>query len=214
MNVYFISGLGADSRIFKYITLPEGFKVRYIEWIDPLDKETLPEYASRLTAQLDPSQPFVLAGLSLGGIMAVEIAKKIPPAATILISSVPLSAHFPIHFRIARRLKITSILPMSFFKRAALLKRSFTAERDEDKILLRQLIREGNDSFIKWAVNAVLRWKNEILPQPLWHIHGARDEVFPVWLTLPTHRIPGGGHMVLLTHPERINGILREVLSN
>jgi len=212
MDVYFISGLGADSRIFKYIDLPEGFRVRYVEWIDPLEKETLADYAGRLSEQVDMSEPFVLAGLSLGGIMAVEMAKKIPPVATILISSIPLSRQLPPYFSFARFIGITSVLPASFFKRAALVKRALSAEDDEDKRLLRQLIREGNDRFIKWAVNAVLRWKNGNLPRLLWQIHGSRDEVFPVWLTRPTHLLRGAGHMAILTHKEEVNNALREIL--
>jgi len=212
MNVYFISGLGADSRVFKHIRLPEGFDVHFVEWISPYDKETLSDYALRLTDQIDTRQPFILAGLSLGGIMSVEIAKKFPPVATILISSVPLSAQLPFHFSVARTLRIARVVPASFLKRAALIKRSFTSEKEEDKNLLRQLIREGNSRFIKWAVNAVLDWKNTTLPQPLWHIHGSRDEVFPSGRTNPSRMIPKGGHMILLTHAEDINVWLGEVL--
>src|SRR5882757_6420432 len=103
INVYFISGIGGDSRLFKHIQLPEGFQARYVDWINPEKKEPLPDYALRLTAQIDTQQPFVLAGMSLGGIMAVEIAKRFPPVATILIGSVPISAQFPWYYTIVRR---------------------------------------------------------------------------------------------------------------
>ena len=212
VNVYFISGIGGDSRLFKHIQLPAGFQARYVEWVNPEKKEPLPGYALRLTAQIDTQQPFILVGMSLGGIMAVEIAKRFPPVATILIGSVPLSAQLPWYYSLVRRLRITVLFPASFFKRAATLKRLFTREKTADKILLRQIIREGDPWFIKWAIDAVLDWRNEDIPQPLWHIHGSRDEVFPVWLTRPSHTIPKGGHMLVMSHAAEINRILREIL--
>ena len=74
MKAYFISGIGADYRLFTHIRLPEGFETCYVHWIPPEKDETLPVYARRLAEQIDTSEPFVLIGFSLGGIMAVEIA--------------------------------------------------------------------------------------------------------------------------------------------
>ena len=82
MTAYFISGIGADYRMFTHIRLPEGYQAVYIHWIPPKKKEPLGAYASRLIAQIDTAEPFVLIGLSLGGIMAVEIAKRYPPVCT------------------------------------------------------------------------------------------------------------------------------------
>jgi pimeloyl-ACP methyl ester carboxylesterase len=212
MNVYFISGLGADSRIFKFLNLPEGFEKRYVEWIAPLDGERLTDYAERLTAQMDLTEPFVVAGLSLGGIMATEIAKRHAPAATILISSIPLSRQMPKYFLWARYIGLTKVVPVSFIKKAAVAKRFLTTEKDEHKELVFQLIKDADDRFMQWAMDAVLRWKNEEIPQPLWQIHGTRDEVFPVMLTRPTHLIPKAGHMALLTDAERVDEILEEIL--
>jgi pimeloyl-ACP methyl ester carboxylesterase len=212
ISVYFISGIGGDRRLFSHIRLPEGFQARYVDWIPPEPKEPLSSYALRLTAQIDAQRPFILAGISLGGIIAVEIAKRFPPVATILIGSVPTSAQFPWYYTLARSLKITALFPASFFKRAAIFKRLFTREKAADKELIRQMIRDGSPGFIKWALDAVLDWRNEAVPQPLWHIHGSRDEVFPVSLTRPSHTIPKAGHMPLMSHSAEINNILGDIL--
>jgi len=50
------------------------------------------------------------------------------------------------------------------------------------------------------------------MPQPLWHIHGTRDIVFPICLTRPSHTIRRGDHLVIMTRAEEVNAILREVL--
>jgi pimeloyl-ACP methyl ester carboxylesterase len=74
------------------------------------------------------------------------------------------------------------------------------------------MIRDGSPGFIKWALDAALDWRNEATPQPLWHIHGSRDEVFPVSLTRPSHTIPKAGHMLLMSHSAEINSILGDIL--
>lgn len=213
MNVYFISGIGGDSRLFKHIQLPEDFQIRHVDWITPEEKEPLADYAFRLAEQIDTRQPFILVGTSLGGILAVEIAKRFRPVATILISSVPISAQLPGYYNAARMLRLAEFVPASFVKGVSTFKRLFTRETDDDKQLIRQMIKDGDPRFIKWALGAVLEWQNTAIPQPLWHIHGTRDEVFPFRLTRPSHTIPGGGHLLVISHAAEINRILRDILA-
>jgi pimeloyl-ACP methyl ester carboxylesterase len=212
LNVYFISGIGADHRYFTHVRLPEGFEARHIHWIEPQPNEVLPDYAFRLAQQIDTTQPFVLSGLSLGGIMAVEIAKRIPPVCTILISSIPLSSQLPPLYKLAGALKLGQLIPPALLKMAAITKHNLSMPGAENRKLMRQVIRDGDNANIRWSLNAVLQWKNDVLPQPLFHLHGTRDEVFPFRRTTPTHIIPKGGHMFLMSRAETVNRILGEIL--
>jgi pimeloyl-ACP methyl ester carboxylesterase len=213
MTCYFISGMGADRRLFKHIRLPGHFKAVYLDWIPFKEGEDLAEYAVRLSSKIDPAEPFILIGLSLGGMIAVEIARRLSPACTIIMGSVPVSAQLPSYFKAVRKLRVLDILPPAFFKFAAIVKRRLTRESREDKMLIRQMIRDADPRFIDWAMRAVLKWNNDILPAPLLHLHGSRDEVFPIWLTRPTHRIPGGGHLLVMTHARQVNEFLEQILS-
>ncbi len=212
MKVYFISGIGADYRLFTHIHLPPGFEPAYIHWIPPQKKEKLCDYAFRLTQQIDTTEPFVVAGLSLGGIMAVEIAKRVPPVCTILISSVPISHQLPKLYRFAGALHLGKLIPASFLKFAAIIKHSIWMRTAAGKRLMRQVIRAGDNRFIRWALGAVLQWKNDTIPHPLFHIHGSRDEVFPIRLTNPTHIVPKAGHMFVISHPNAIDQFFHQVL--
>ena len=166
----------------------------------------------RLTAQIDTSEPFALVGLSLGGIMSVEMAKRLNPVCTIIISSVPVSAHLPGYYRMAGQLGLGKWIPASLLKAATSVKHSLMLRPASNRKLMMDIIRTGDDHFIRWALNAVLQWENAEIPQPLFHLHGTRDEVFPIGLTKPTHILRKAGHMFLLYQADTVNRILSEIL--
>jgi surfactin synthase thioesterase subunit len=78
-RIYLISGLGADRRVFKKLVFPTDFELIYLDWITPEPAESLEAYAARLALNIDTSAPFYLIGLSFGGMLATEIAKKLNP---------------------------------------------------------------------------------------------------------------------------------------
>lgn len=212
MKVYFISGLAADSRVFKHIRLPEGFEIVHLHWIDPQKNESLESYALRLADKIDRNERFVLIGLSMGGMIASEIAKKYKPAVTILLSSVPTYKDFPVAFKIAYRTRLHKVVPTSFLKSASIIKRFFSAEDAQDKIILRQVIKDSDTGFIRWALGAILQWKNEDIPGSLWHIHGTNDRVLPIRYTKPTHIISKGGHLMVMSRAGELNELIKKLL--
>jgi len=214
MKVYFISGLAADRRAFKHIELPTGFQAEYLDWITPQKNETLKDYSFRLAEKIDSNYPFVLIGLSMGGMIASEISEKYNPAKTIIISSVPSSSQLPPYFRFARKFKLYKFIPTQLIKSAAIAKRIFSKESNEDKTILRKMIKESSEVFIKWAIHAVVAWHKEDLPSSYIHIHGTNDELFPISFTKPTHIIKNGGHFMVMTHSKKINQILENTLTS
>lgn len=212
MKTYFISGMAADSRVFCHIRLPQGYEAVHLEWIKPEKNESLAAYALRLAQRIDTNEPFVLIGLSFGGMLASEIAKQYKPAMTILISSIPISSHLPGYFKVAAKLRLHKMVPVSLLKTAASMKRLFTKETSADKRLILQAIRESDASLIRWSMDAILKWKNDQMPEPCCHIHGTRDELLPIRYTNPTHAIKKGGHMLVLTDARMVNDILSSTL--
>lgn len=211
MKVYFISGLAADRRVFKYIRLPSRFEPEYIDWISPKPGEPLKDYSLRIGSVINKNEPFILVGLSLGGMIATEIARQNPPVKLVLISSIPVSADLPFYFRAIGKLGLHKVVPVSFLKSASIIKRFFSAEATADKNYLRQAIRESDPVFVRWAVNAILNWK-ATEPVECVHIHGTQDLLLPCKYTKPTHFIKGAGHMMILTRGREINHILQEIL--
>jgi pimeloyl-ACP methyl ester carboxylesterase len=214
MKVYMVSGLGADHRAFRNIRLPEGFEAAPILWIQPLKQERLSDYASRLSVQIDDSKPFILMGLSLGGMIVSEMAKTLNPKAIILISSIPVSRELPPYFRLLGKLGIHAILPIGLIKTGARIKYFFTIRNRGIYRNINRMLNEQDSVFMKWAMDAILKWENEKIHTPILHIHGSRDLTLPMRYTHPTEVIPKAGHLLILKEPERINEIIGNWLNS
>ncbi|MEO0331580.1 MAG: alpha/beta hydrolase, partial [Bacteroidota bacterium] len=115
MIVYFISGLGADERAFRYIRLPE-VETRFIRWVPPQRWESLQQYATRLLDQIDLSRPVVLVDLSFGGIVAQELANMIDCVQLLLVSSVRHPREFSPFLRFVKRSQVYKLLPFRWVK--------------------------------------------------------------------------------------------------
>jgi pimeloyl-ACP methyl ester carboxylesterase len=213
MNVYFLSGLGADKSVFDKLKLDDRFAVHYIDWIPPKRKEPLSDYALRLTAQMDTTRPFQLVGLSFGGIMASEIAGIIAPEQVILISSTP--TNIPVSKFNRGLIKFLLFSPFA----APLLKsaNSFTykyfgADTPELKKLLKQILRDTDSRFLKWALTRMTDWDHPVKVENLFHLHGSADKLIPIKIVKPDVVITGGGHLMVYAQHEQISEILNQQL--
>jgi len=211
MNVYFISGLGADCRVFNNIRLPLGHEAVHLHWIKPFKNEFLRDYALRLAQGIDQTKPYVLVGLSMGGMIATEIANHLNPVFTILISSVPLSAQLPRYFRIGGRFRLYRLVPPRVLSSGMILKRFFVVKSKKDKILLQDMLRDMDPEFIRWAIHAVATWSNSQLPPEYAHIHGAWDRILPVRFCKPTEILRKAGHLMVVNRAAEVNIFIEKV---
>lgn len=210
MKAYFISGLGADERVFQRLNLPEGLEPVYLKWIKPSPKESLASYAVRLSEKINDKEPFVLIGLSMGGMLAVEISKMKNPLATILISSVATSTEIPKFYRFAGSVGLHKLLPAGLIKSGSFLKRYFTSESPECKKVVRELIRDADPDFVRWGVDAIVHWNNTQVPERVYRIHGTNDEILPMY-SQPTYVISKGKHMMVLDRAPEISPCIAKI---
>lgn len=210
-HIYILSGLGVDRKVFSKINF-EGLQVIHIDWIAPLKKETMAEYAKRLSMQINNEQP-ILVGLSFGGMMALEIAKIIKVHKIILLASAKGKSELPFLYKIIGALKLNSIVPNAFLKQHnRLVDYFFGISSKEDKLMLKQILKDADVKFLKWAINQILNWKNHSIPAPVIHIHGDKDRIIPIRNIKPTCVIENAGHFMTMTHAKEIEVLLRKVL--
>lgn len=102
MNCYCISGLGAGRDIFDYLQFPENWNVQHLDWLEPEVNEGFHPYVKRLSAGINTDEPFVLTGVSFGGMVAQEMATIVHPEKLILISSIRSAKGLPAFLRIGK----------------------------------------------------------------------------------------------------------------
>ena len=208
MKIYALSGLGADERAFQKLNINGEFIP--ISWLDPKPEESLSSYANRLSEQIDQSEPFVLLGLSFGGMLASELNKIIKPELTILLSSASTKNELPAYFTVIRKLRLTRILPASCFKPPAWFMNSyFRLKRNQDRALVKDIMRDSNPVFIKWAVGAIMNWDNTIVPENVLRIHGDKDRVL-INRRLPDSITLGKGHLIVFDQANKVSEIVNE----
>lgn len=212
MKAYFISGLGADRRAFQNLVLPSGLEVVHLDWIPPYARESLASYAQRLSARIQPQEPFVLVGLSLGGMIAAEIAAQLSPLQTLLISSIPSSRQLPRIYRILGAVGLHRYLPIRVMKSGMFIKRLFMNESFENRQLILKMVQEADPHFVRWALQAVLGWKRVQVPKGIVQIHGDKDELFPIRKIISPKVITGGRHLMVLNQAPQVSQLLQEAL--
>jgi pimeloyl-ACP methyl ester carboxylesterase len=213
MNLYFISGLGADKRVFQKLVIPETFTIHYLEWIPVIPEETLAEYCSRLADQVNLNEPFILIGLSFGGVVAIELSRKIKPVKVILISSIARTEEAGKLNLVLGKLKLHKMIPVHFLLTPSrFLFRLFGAHTPQEKDLLRNILRDTDPVFFRWSLNQLFSWKNEWEPEHLLHIHGTGDKIIPYNERMQAIPVKGGEHLMVYSKAEEISGLLRKYL--
>lgn len=232
-----LPGMGADERLFRLqkIAFPHLLVPR---WISPLRDESLPAYAARFARHIDPGVPFFVGGVSLGGMIAAEMARQ----SVIGTDESPRSPRSPVIkacFLIAsirgpqelprRAMIFRHVMPlaMAALTVAPLLARVFHflagwAIGRNRREILRQLA-DADGAFLRWATRAMLTWSQ--VPEkgvgadrakasvPVFQIHGTGDRILPIRLTQPDQRVEGGGHIDLsLSHADKVNEFLNQHL--
>ena len=216
MKIYFISGLGADERVFRALHLP-GIEKEYIQWIKPIRKETLQGYSRRLLKQIDRKEEgIVLAGLSFGGIVAQEMSKLFPCKKVIIISSIKSHREIPWQFSLAKRSGLFHLLPirkLQFMSKFA-ADYLFSTETRGESLLLKQIIADTSNEFLAWAAWQILHWENTTLPNNLTHIHGTKDRIFPYSNIKNCIPVKDGGHFMVLNKAEEVSSLILKAIDD
>jgi pimeloyl-ACP methyl ester carboxylesterase len=211
-DVYFISGLGADRRLFQYLNL-QGITPHFIRWIVPDHNESWESYAGKLLLQIKTPDP-VIIGMSMGGMMAIEISKLISVKKIILISSAKIRKEIPPYFRLLHLFRGHQWLSYKILTRLGLLFGGWlfgtTCRADED--LLKEIIHDTDETFFRWAWHRVACWKNEYIPENITHLHGNRDHMLPLRYIKADHIISGGTHLMVVNKAEEISDLLQNIL--
>lgn len=197
--------------MFQRIQFPDYVEVHFVKWEKPLKNESLNHYIDRLLKHFDLTKPIVLIGLSFGGVVIQEIAKKINPLHTIIISSISCSKEFPWYFRLAGNLCLHRITPFRFLKWANVIgQRIFGTKSTASRTLLEQYSKESDMDLLKWSVAQIIDWRSEKSYARFFHIHGSNDRLLPLKNKNGVAIVEGGGHFMVFEQAKEVEVILKE----
>ena len=210
MKIYGISGLGADRRVFNYLSLNYDFIP--LDWIAPLKKESISEYSIRLSKCIDQTDEYIILGVSFGGLVATEISKVLSPSMTILISSAETKSELPILFRLLGRTGLLKILPTKIFNPPKKLAHYLFGTKR--KKLLNDILNDTDLKFTKWAVNQLVIWDNNQTLKRVLKINGTDDKLIPPKRNRAMELINKGEHFMIVDRAKEISIIINEKISN
>lgn len=211
MKIYCFSGLGTDERVFQQFTLEHELIV--IPWIKPFPKESLDTYAIRLSAQIDNSSPFILMGVSFGGMIASSLATKLNPVKTIIISSAACRKELPLKMRLFYFFPLELIPAKHFIPPLWIVSRFFGVKRGFFFELLKQIIHESDPYLVKWSVYQIIKWKQKQPPKKLIRIHSDKDILLPKQNNVIYDYILKGGHFMIAEKTLELSGIINKELA-
>ncbi|MDO3625357.1 alpha/beta fold hydrolase [Mucilaginibacter sp. BT774] len=212
-KIFLISGLGADARIFQYIDLL-GHEVIPIGWLEPEKQDSLSTYAQKLIDHYKITPGSIVIGNSLGGMLTVEIAKRVKLDKAILISSIKTASEAPRSHLLYRYLPLYKLIPSTWLPQTGFIVRKVMGKMSKrHQELFVSMLKGTSPKFIKWALGAILHWDNQTIPPNVYHIIGDKDKVFPYKRIKGATIIKGGTHIMIYTKAKEINNWLKDIIN-
>jgi len=211
-KIYFISGMGANSKVFERLKF-DGYELNFIEWLIPEKDESIEEYAHRMAKNIDISEPVILIGMSFGGIMIQEIAKFINAQKLVLVSTVKLRKELPIIYRISSTLSLHKLIPSVFFHNTKLMAKTLFGRNTPSIVkTIERYFTIRDIRYSRWAIDKVVNWKQTEYHKNLLHLHGTNDSVFPTKYIDNATFIENGTHLMIFNKAGKVNKYILEFL--
>jgi len=213
-RVILMPGMGVDGRLFG----PQraaGFDFESPPMPMPRRGGTMADYAAQIRDQLRLDGPCVVGGVSFGGMVACELARIAPARCVLLIASCSNATAIPGYCRPMEW--ISRIIPDFLIRRRAAVSARMMARmeglNDEQYQLLRTMVTDAEVTKLRRFARMILGWKAPAsFPCPIHQIHGARDLVIPLGGVRPEEVVPGGGHLINMTHSKEVNAFVARCL--
>jgi len=215
--VYCFPGQGADKRLFNSITIDSSkFDMIIIEYDASGELISLEKFAKDISKKIDTSGEFILIGVSLGGMICVELSEILSPSKTIIISSAKNRNEFPQRYKFQKSFPIYKAIPADFLLFGAkVLQPLVEPDRNNHKLIFKSMLNSKDPIYMKNSIGMIMSWNRTTNNKKIYHIHGAKDNTLPLKnIQDPDYIIKDGSHMMTLTRGEEISDILNKILSN
>lgn len=213
IHVYFMPGMAANPSIFENISLPsEQFEIHWLTWMIPFPKETLQEYAKRMSKKVVHTNA-VLLGVSFGGILVQEMSTFLNLKKLIIVSSVKTRYELPRRMKVARFTGIYKLAPTRLAQNIdALAKYTFGKTVKRRIQLYKKYLSVNDKSYLDWAIKQVVCWDRVVPDREVIHIHGEKDLVFPLRNIGNCITVKNGTHIMIINKYKWFNEHLPKLI--
>ena len=215
-TIYFFPGQGSDQRIFDSLTINGVYQKKYISYPIPNRKTNLKQFASELASQIDTTKPFILIGVSLGGMICCELSEILKAQKTIIISSAKNCSDLPFRYRFQKIIPIYKVIPPRLLRIGAIMMQPIVEpDRKHNKATFKSMLKQKKPKYIKRTIYMIMTWDRKLNSHPIYHIHGTKDHTLPIRkISVVDLIIKNGSHMMTLTRAKEISESLNAILKN
>lgn len=211
---YLFPGQGADYRLFGELKFPSGYDTVHISFPVPDKRESMKEFAERFIPLINQEAPFILVGVSLGGMICTELADTLDPEKVILISSAKAWFELPGRYTFMRKFHIDRVIPKGLVKAGArVLQGIVEPDRKQNPETFRDMLKKKDPLYLKRTGEMIVSWERESYDDSIIHIHGNADHTIPIKNVLCDFELEKGSHMMTLTRAAEISALLKEILA-
>lgn len=213
-TIYCFPSQGADKRIFDSINFDTAFDIQIVEYGTPEKGMSMESFAKQLSGQIDTSKPFILLGISLGGMICIELSEMINPEKTIIISSAKNKNELPFRYKFQKVIPIYKILGgRTLLAGAQILQPIVEPDRNKNKKTFKSMLASKNPLYIKRTIGLIINWNRDSNSKKVYHIHGKKDHTLPYRnISNPYFSINKGSHMITLTRADEISVVINQIL--
>lgn len=213
-HIYFVPGMAANSKIYEFLNLDKNiFESHFLEWKIPLSyDESIESYAQRMCDEITHENP-VLIGVSFGGVIVQEMSKLIPVKKVIIISSIKSNQELPKRLKLVEKTKVYKLFPAKFIENIETYVSMFLGDYQKKKFQeYKKYMSVRNAAYLNWAIVTILHWQQSESLKNITHIHGTRDEVFPIKYINDCIEIENGTHTMIITKAKKITKAISQAL--
>lgn len=212
-KIYFLGGLGIDNSIVSDIQL-RGKTIEFIDWERPSPEETLNSYAEKIISKYRIQESSIIIGVSFGGVIALEISKKIRLEKIVLVSSFLDPNELPWFFKTAIKLRLYLLFPPSVLKHFSFaLNYFFSVRTTDDAVVLKNVIQKTDPVFLNWAIENILRFTPPVNNPNIIRVHGEADRIIHIDSAKTNYKIPNAGHFMVYNRKKEVTGALEKAVS-
>jgi esterase/lipase len=181
-TIYCFPGQGSDFRLFDSIRVDTAlFQLAFVEYGTPEKWMNMKDFAYSLISEIDTLNPYVLLGVSLGGMICAELNEKINPQKTIIISSAKNKNELPARYRFQKKIPLYKLFPKSFLLAGAkILQPIVEPDRNKNKETFKNMLNKKNSTYMKRTINMIITWDKDVNTKKIVHIHGDKDHTLPL----------------------------------